>query len=105
MGNAITERTISCIQILEVRVQCVVVDMHIDQLLQKKNNSMPNQAKSFCPIKLLQAYCKQSKGFGQRDKFIVPILIFWKDTDLRYAILCLSRSLGSFTRLMRSFKD
>ena len=76
MGNAITERTISCIQILEVRVQCVVVDMHIDQLLQKKNNSMPNEAKSFRPIKLLQAYCKQSKGFGQRDKFIVPILIF-----------------------------
>ena len=50
MGNAITERTISSIQILEVRVQCVVVDMHIDQPLQNKNNSMPNQAKPFCPI-------------------------------------------------------
>ena len=104
MGNAITERTISNIQILEVRVQCVVVDMHIDQPLQNKNNSMPNQAKSFCPIIVLQTYCKQSKGFGQRDKFIVPILICWKDTDLRYAILCLSRSLRGFTRT-RSFRD
>ena len=37
-----TERTISCVQILKVRVQCVVVDMHVDQRLQKKSNSKSN---------------------------------------------------------------
>ena len=34
--------TVSCVQILEVRVQCVVVDVHIDQALQKKKNSKSN---------------------------------------------------------------
>ena len=37
-----TEETISCVQILKVRVQCVVVDMHVDQPLQKKSNSESN---------------------------------------------------------------
>ena len=34
--DSVTERTISCIQILEVRVHWVVVDMHVNQPLQKK---------------------------------------------------------------------
>ena len=41
--DPITERTISCVQILEVLIQCVVVDVHIDQALQKKNNLKSNK--------------------------------------------------------------
>ena len=36
MWDVFTERTMSCVQILKVRVQCVVVDIHVNQRLQKK---------------------------------------------------------------------
>ena len=37
MWDVIAETTMSCIQILGVPVRCVVVDMHVNQRLQKKN--------------------------------------------------------------------
>ena len=36
MRDSVAERSISWFQIIEVRVQCVVVDMHVNQPLQKK---------------------------------------------------------------------
>ena len=38
MWVSFAEMTVSRVQILEFRVQCVVVDVHINQALQKKNN-------------------------------------------------------------------
>ena len=42
MWDPITETTISCVQIIEVRVQCVVVDMHVNQSLQKRKKLKSN---------------------------------------------------------------
>ena len=49
--------TASSVQILEISIQCVVVDVHIDQALQKIEKAIQSQVyKNFCPKVLIQIF-------------------------------------------------
>ena len=88
LWNTMTEETISCVQILKVRVQCVVVDMHVDQPLQKKSNSESN-------VHVLWNYWYQENVNNQRVSVTVTTL----------DIVLVRRTLICHIRRTSRFKD